>query len=222
MGKFRCINVPMMDANDLFIYLGFVPGKVVLLNSYNGAEEQWVQSMANDSCIQRVIAGDRTLQTDKGVKLVQFDGPPERLSADPTVVAPYEFWKANGIQITGDLASLSDDAFISVLAFEATDLVVGPCVHDGGATHTQVIDKDVDFQACCVSQGHIIYNRTNGNIALVGSLAKYPGTNIYNAINLVGADGTTATAAADLADNDVFYIFPPNLAYPKADLGWMT
>ena len=222
-GQFRCINVPMMDTNDLFIYLGFTPGRIIITNLYNGAEEQWAQPMASDSCLQRVVAGDRTLQTDKGVKLVQFDGPPEALSADPTVVSPYEFWKANGFMVTSDLASLSDDAFVSFLVFEATDLVVGPCVHDGDTNNaSKCIDKDVDFAACGVSKGHIVYNLTNGNIALVASLEKYPGTNIFNSINLVESDGETATSAADIDTNDVFYVFPPNIAYPKSDLGWMT
>jgi len=222
-GRFRCINVPMMDTNDLFIYLGFVPGKVVVTSQYDGQETLWFQGMANDASLGRVAAGDRSLLTNAGIKLVQFTDKPSALSSDPSEVKAYEFWKANGIQVTSDAGLLADDKLVNILVFEATDLIVGPCTHDGDTNNaSKCTDKDVDFEACGVSRGHIVYNQSNGNIAFVGSLEKYSGTSIYNTINLVESDLETATAAADIDTDDVFFVYPPNIVYPRSDLGYMT
>lgn len=222
MSKFRCITVPMMNTQDLFVHLGFVPGKVIITNQNDGQENVWFQGMVMDSGLERAAAGDRTLRTDKGISLCRFTDKPDRLSADPAVVEAYEFWKANGIKIHDDWLGLADDILINIMAWEVTDLIVGPCVHDGVDSGAyKVTDKDVDFQACQVSTGHIVYNQTNADIAFVGSLEKYTGTNIFNTINCVDSAGDNLTAA-DFDTSDVFFVYPPNLVYPRGDLGYMT
>ena len=222
MSRFRCINVPMMDTKDTFIHLGFVPGKVIITNQNDGQENVWMMGMVMDCGLERVAAGDRTLRTDKGISLCQFINKPSKTTTDPVAVAAYEFWKANGIKIHSDYVGLADDIIFNVMAWEATDLLVGPCVHDGDTNGAyKVTDKDVDFLACQVSSGHIVYNQTNGNIAFVGSLSKFEGTNIFNTINCVDSNGADLTAA-DFDTSDVFFVFPPDLFYPRADLGYMA
>ncbi len=222
MSQFRCINVPMMDSADLFVHLGFIPGRVLLTNQNDGQTNAWFMGMVMDAGLEGVANGTITLRTDKGISLCQFTGKPNVLTADPTTLAAYEFWKANGIRIHSDWLGLASDIIINVMAWEATDLIVGPCTHDGTTSGAyKVTDKDVDFMACQVSKGHIVYNQTNGNIGFVGSLEKFAGTSIFNTINCVDSNGDVLTAA-DFDTSDVFFVYPPNVVYPRADLGYMT
>lgn len=217
--------VPCMDANDLFVKLGFCPLFVRVTNLADGTEEFWSMTMGNDAGISRVAAGDRTANTDKGIKLVKFEEARAiDEDSDPTAVEPGNWYEADGIQITSDAVLLGDDNLLLIEAkrMDLHSLIVR-AVHDGGdATNTYIQDGSVDFREAGVSSGWIVYNQTNGNYAYVGAVQRPSGNNKYCRCTLVDSNGDALTAA-DIDDDDVLFLFSKdNAGYPLSDIGAMT
>lgn len=218
-----------MDTNDLSIRLGFAPDWVKIKSNAAGVGLYWHRSMGNDAGWDRVAAGDVTVNTDKGVKLVQFDdgsGLPSAQTGDPTVISTDEWYKADGIVITSDAAFLADDTVIHVEA-GVDDKFFCKLVHDAGdAVHTYAQDSSIDFVAAGVSGGGkcILYNQTNGDYAYIGEVLKPQGKTKYCRLTTyTDAACTSATTAADFDDDDVLYVFRADeMGYPLSDIGLMT
>ena len=223
MGKHFSCQIPGMDANDLFIKIGWCPDYVRVVNVATGLEFQWFRHMANDNSITRVAAGDRTVTSGNGVKLVKFSEMTNNaITADPTVVEAGQWNEADGIQITDDSLLLGDDNMLFVEAY-GIDIPVVRAVHDGATNNNlHLQDASVDFRDAGVSTGWIIYNQSNGNYCYVGEVQRPPGQAKYCRLTSVLANGSPTTAA-DFDTNDVCFIYPPNaLGYPLADIGAMT
>jgi hypothetical protein len=179
----------------------------------------------NDASFERVVAGDITVNTDKGIKLVQFTDTPLNTSSDPSAIDPAEYYKANGIQITSDVAFLADNNIVFVEAWKMQNTFL-KCTHDGTtSSNTYFEDASFDFLECGVSGNGqwLIYNLTNGNYAYIKEVRKPADSNkhcrLYTATDAAG----TATTAADFDTNDVCYVFPVSCAwYPLSDIGLMT
>ncbi len=217
--------VATMDTNDLFIFLGFCPDVVKLTKLSDGQDNYWYRIAGNDSSISRVAAGDRTVNTDKGIKLVKFEvNSVFDQTSDPTVVTPNEYVDANGIQLTSDIAFLADDNLVFVEAWRMNHVFL-KATHDGGdAVHTYMQDSSEDFKKAGVSgnQTWLIYNQTNGDYAYVGEVLKPSGQTKFCRLTVTDADGN-ALAAADFDDDDVCYVFPKAAAwYPLSDITIMT
>lgn len=218
-----CTAVPTMDANDCFVRIGWCPEVVRVTKISDGQDNMWCRLMGNDASLSRVAAGDRTANTDRGIKLVQFDKETANQSSDPTTINPEEWYKANGVQLTADIAFLADDNIVLVEAWRSLGPRVIKAVHDGGdATNTYIQDASIDFSLAGVSEGFVVYNLTNGNYAFVGDVQKPQGQKKYCRLTLVDAAGN-ATTAADIDDDDVLYVYPPkHFPYPYTDIGIMT
>lgn len=213
-----------MDTNDCFIKIGWCPEVVRITKLSDGQDNLWTRLMGNDASLSRVAAGDRTANTDKGIKLVLFTDDPLDASEDPSAVDPSEWWKANGIQITSDVAFLADDNIVLVEAWRMQSTWM-KITHDGGDNcNTYCQDGSFDFRDAGVNPGDIVYNLTNGNYAFVKSLVKPSGLSKYCRIMLAeDVRGETATASADVDDADVLYVIPRSRAwYPMSDIGLMT
>jgi len=225
MAKYANGYLVVMDTNDSFVRTGFCPEKVRITYLADGQDNLWVRMLGNDASLSRVAAGDRTANTDKGIKLVQFTDEPLNISADPSAVDPGEFYKANGFQITSDVAFLADDTIIFWEAWGMDDVWV-KCTHDDTtSSNTFAGDASYCFKEIGVTPGNwIVYNQTNGNYAYVKSIAKKTAnatkySRIYTATDREG----TATTAADFDTSDVFFVFPVSSAWwPLSDIGLMT
>lgn len=214
-----------MDTNDSFIYIGWAPEVVRIMNLTDGQDNYWCRMLSNDGSISRVAAGDRTVNTGAGVKLVQFDyNEPLLQTSDPTVIAEDEWYKANGIQLTSDIAFLGDDDVIMVEAWRPSGRRVIRAVHDGTtSSNTYMEDRSIDFLKSGVQAGDVVYNQTNGDYAYVGEVQRPSGQKKYCRLTLVTSQGGNATTAADIDTSDVLYVYPPQrFPYPVGDIGLMT
>jgi hypothetical protein len=211
-------------ANDLFIRLGFCPDIVRVTEFGTGLGATWFRGQGNDASITRVAAGDRTVNTDKGVKLVCFDDVPLSQSSDPVEVEAGEWYKANGIQLTSDIGVLTDGALLLVESWRLS-LPFVRTVHDGGDNkNTYFQDSSIDFKDAGISGGQqfILINQSNDNYAYVKSVERPAGQGKHCRLNLSDAAGN-ATAAADIDDNDIAYVLPKDsVQYPMSDIGIMT
>jgi len=217
--------IPIMDTNDSFVKIGFCPDVVRVTKLSDGQDIVWARVMGADTALERVAAGDRTLTSDKGIKLVQFTemiGMDE--SSDPSAVDPVEYYKANGIQITADETFMEDDKLCLVEAWRLNHLWIGPCVHDGTtSSNTYGEDRSFDFLELGVSPNWIVYNQTNGDYAYVKEVIRPMGQTKHCRVYTATDTSGTATTAADFDTADVFYIFPRAAApYPMSDIGLMT
>ena len=219
-----------MDANDLFIPLGFAPELVKLTYLATGDELYWNRLTGNDSSTtitQATTDKNGVVSTSAGIKLVKFEDPNDmsKQTADPTAVDVNEWYDANGIQITADVTWLADDVIILVEAWPVECPVIR-VVHDGGDnSNTFVEDATYDLAKAGVGHGWLAYNQTNGDYAYVDRVeapAAHPGIKCraYLCTNPVTQ---AATAAADIDDDDVVFFFPPDCKqYPMSDIGAMT
>lgn len=224
MARHMIKYIASMNTNDAFIFLGFCPEVVRTISLGDGQETLWCRLMGTDGGLERVAAGDRTLRTDKGIKLVQFTETPLKTTSDPTEIDPSNWHDANGIQITADALQLADDDIVLVEAWGMDDLWIKG-VHDGGASGTFAQDSSFDFQELGVSGGQlcILYNQNNGDYAYVKDVVKPAGQSKKCRLTLAEDVSGTATTAAALADADVFYVFPVSAAwYPMSDIGLMS
>src|SRR3990172_4991249 len=192
------------DTNDLFIRIGWCPEKVKLTNITEGKAVEWTRIMGNDASLERVAAGDITANTDKGIKLVEFTDLPKNLTADPSAIDPAEWYKANGIQITADVAFLADDVIVLVEAWRSTGPRVVKGVHDGTtSSNTYFEDASYDFKEAGFKVGDIVYNQTNANYGFVKEITKPLGKTKYCRIyTSTDRAGLNATAAADFDTSD--------------------
>lgn len=223
MGKHFSMVVPAMDTNDLFIKMGFCPDYVRVVSFDAGLELFWSRHQGNDNCVARVAAGDRTVTSGSGIKLVKFPVMKSNdMTTDPTEVEAGQWNEADGIQITADAALLADDKMLLVEAF-GIDVPVIRAVMDGTTNNnTYFEDSSLDFRDAGVSTGWIIYNQSNGNYCYVGEVQRPADKAKYCRLTSVTAAGA-ATTAADFDTNDVCFIYPPNaLGYPLSDIGAMT
>jgi hypothetical protein len=213
------------DGNDAFIWLGFCPEIVKIMEVDSGERLIWCRMNGNDACIEITAAdGSVDVESGKGIKLVQFNEGyiADDATSDPSAVDPTEYYKANGIQITGDLDTLEDDHLYLVEAW-GMDMPIIKLTHDGGTTQTFVQDKSFDLKKCGVSSGWVVYNQSNGDMAYVKEIQKPAGTNKYSKATLATSRGGDATTAAAIADGDVLFLFPERyLQYPKSDIGMMS
>ena len=224
MRQYFCMPVIAQGTNDIFLRIGFCPDVVKFTEWATGLGFIWFRAQGNDTGITRVAAGDRTVQTAQGVKLVYFDDIPHKLSSDPTVVEAGDWVHANGIQFTSDLTGLTDHAVLMVEAWRM-DTPFVRAVHDGGDNkNTYFQDSSIDFQENGVVGGQkwILYNLSNNNYAHIGAVQKPSGQTKYCRVTLVDSGGTALTAA-DIDDDDVAILLPKDLAqYPLSDYGHMT
>ncbi len=211
-------------ANDIFVRLGFCPDVVKLTEWATGLGVEWFRGQGNDTSITRVAAGDRTVQTAQGIKLVYFEDIPHKLTADPTSVEAGDWANANGIQLTSDLTGLTDHALMMLEAWRIDSPFVRS-VHDGGdAVHTYWQDTSMDFSinGVCGGQTWILMNLTNTNYAHIGAVQKPTGLSKYCRLTLVDSAGNPMSAA-DIDDDDVMIAMPKDSAqYPLSDYGHMT
>lgn len=213
------------DTNDLSVRIGWCPEVVRLTNITEGKGLTWTRIMGNDSSLERVAAGDLTANTDKGIKLCQFTGPMKDMTADPTVIDPAEWYDANGITITADVAFLADDVVVLVEAWRSTNRRAVKGVHDGTtSSNTYFEDASYDFKKAGFKVGDIVYNQTNANYGFIKEITKpidkAKFCRVYTATDRAGLN---ATAAADFDTSDVVFIIPIELEwYPLTDLTEMT
>ena len=219
-----CLPVIAQGSNDIFIRLGFCPDVVKFTEWATGLGFEWFRGQGNDVGITRTAAGDRTVQTAQGVKLVYFEDIPHKLTADPTEVEAGDWAHANGIQLTSDVTGLTDHALLMVEAWRI-DINFVRSVHDGGdAVHTYWQDSSLDFSENGVSGGqkYILYNLTNNNYAHIGAVQRPSGQEKHCRVTLVDSGGTALTAA-DIDDDDVCIVLPKDSCqYPLSDYGTMS
>lgn len=222
MKEHFCQPVIGQGSNAIYVRLGFCPDVVKLTEWATGLAFEWYRGQGNDTGINADATGDRTVQTDQGVKLVYFEDIPHKLTAVPTVVEAGDWQKANGIQLTSDLTALTDHALLMCEAFRM-DVPFTRGVHDGTtSSNTYFEDSSMDFahQGVCGGQTWILYNMTNNNYAHISSLVKV--TDKYSRLMLSDAAGT-ATTAADIDTSDVCLIMQKDMAqYPLSTYGHMT
>jgi len=225
MKDYFCGYVATMNGKDLFVKLGFCPERVRITALDDGAENYWVRMLGTDGAIVRATTGDRTITTDKGIKLVKFTEEPINTTSDPAEVDPGNYIDANGIQITADVVFLGDDEIVFVEAWRMTNVMV-KATHDGTTSMNYLEDASYDFKDLGVSGNltWLCYNLTNGNYAYIKEVIKPSGTNKYSRLTLCNASGTAyTTAEADIDTGDVCYIFPLASAwYPMSDVGLMA
>ena len=224
MREHYCAPIIAQGSNAIYVRLGFCPDVVRFTEWASGLGFEWFRGQGNDTGITRVAAGDRTVQTDQGVKLVYFDDLPHKLTAVPTIVEAGDWQKANGIWLTSDITGLTDHALLMLEAFRI-DNAFSRGVHDAGdAVDTYFEDSSMDFQlnGVCGGQKWILYNLTNNNYAHISSVVKPSGTSKYSRLMLSDSAGT-ATTAADIDDDDVCIVLQKDMAqYPLSDYGHMT
>lgn len=223
MGKHYSAVFPLMDTVDFYVKLGFCADVVRLTDLGSGLDSIWSRSMANDASISRVAAGDRTVNTDKGFKLVKFPvGVGADATATPTVVEAGQWNDADGIMITADCVPLADNVMFLLEAW-TLDVPLVRAVHDGTtSSNTYLQDASMDFRDAGVSTGWIIYNQTNGDYCYVGEVQKPLGQAKYCRVTSVFADGSPTTAA-DFDTSDVCFLMPKSaFPYPLSAIGLMT
>lgn len=220
--------------NDTFVYLGFCPDVVEVINYTGKIIGLWSRLLGNDAhlCLTPTESDDNgsvpTAEDDEGIKLVQMKGPGIDQSSDPSAVTDPNL--ADGIQLTGDWGDgvgngISAGDLIWIKAYRATQPFV-LATHDGGDASGYLQDKSVDFLEAGVSGGQmwIAINITNGDYAYVGEVQKPFGESKYNYCTLVDSNGDAIGAtAADVDDDDEFILMPKNEAqYPLSDIGLMA
>lgn len=217
--------VVTMDGQDCYVKIGFCPDVVRITKLSDGQDNLWCRMLGNDGAIVRAVAGDRTITTDKGIKLVKFSDESINQTSDPEVVDAGNWIDANGIMITGDVGFLADDNIVLVEAYRMDTLWI-KATHDGTTSMNYLEDSSYDFKELGVSGGQtfICYNLTNGDYAYVLNVVKPAGKTKFCRLTLGTADGTAyTTAEADIDTSDVCYIFPVSAAqYPLSDLGLMA
>jgi len=227
MGKYFSTYVVSADGADCFIPIGWCPEKVTITALDDGQANTWYRMLGNDGALVRAAAGDITITTDKGIKLVKFEDSSDKITSDPSAVDPGNWIDANGIQITGDVAFLGDDEIVFVEAW-GMDRVWIKATHDGTtSSNTYFEDGSYDFLELGVSGNGqwLIYNLTNTDYAWIKDVVKPADSSkhcrLYTATDAIG----TATTAADFDTGDVCYIFEAKTAqYPMSDMtgGIMT
>lgn len=223
MGKHYSRIVPLMDTVDFYVKLGFCPDIVKITDLYAGLDMIWARSMPADYSISRVAAGDRTLNTGSGIKLVKFSEMDSNdITAAPTVVESGQWNDADGIMITADAVPLADDVMFLIEAW-TLDVPIVRAVHDGTtSSNTYLEDASVDFRDAGVSTGWVIYNQTNGNYCFVGEVQRPAGKTKFCRATSVLANGSPTTAA-DFDTSDVCFLMPKSaMAYPLSAIGAMT
>jgi hypothetical protein len=195
----------------------------------------WYRLQGPDTAITRVAAGDRTVQTAQGVYLGSVDKPHgEEMSADTDFTAFADVnWAeggktANAVKLTSDLTGLTDHALLTFEAWRCGVPVIR-AIHDGGDNcNTYMQDSSIDFKELGVSVDvtraqWLVYNLSNNNYAYVKDVQKPSGQSKYCRVLLAEATDGTATAAADIDDDDVLLLMPRRYAqYPLSDYGLMT
>lgn len=213
-------QVPCMDTNDLFLFIGFCPDYVEVENLETGNRFKWARHLDNDNALEIASTGTAALTSGAGIKLVKFTGEPWSLTADPSAVNSDEWYDANGIQITSDAALLADDDMLVVKAYRMDEPIIRS-VHDGGSNkNTYWQDSSMDFKKAGVSGGQtwIIYNKSNGNYAFIGAVQKPTGQSKYCRLTVVNSAGDALTAF-DSDDNDIAIIMKKSAcAYPMSDI----
>jgi len=218
-------------ANDIFLPIGFCPDTIRITEYATGLEILWHRDSGIDQSITIVAAGDKTVSTDKGIKLCAFDPALDlngNYTADPTPFSdanPVEDGKAaNGIHLTADCVGLTDHAILVVEAWRS-DFTLVRGVHDGDTNNACYFqDASVDFAENGISGGQkfILINKSNNNYAHIGDVIKPEGQTRYCRLLLTDAAGN-AMAAADIDTGDVALIMPKAWAqYPLSDYGHMT
>lgn len=217
--------------NDIFVYLGFCPDVVEVVN-YTGTQMGlWHRLLGNDAhlCMTATETDDSawvpTAEADEGIKLVQMKGPGIDQSSDPSAVTSPNL--ADGIQITSDWAGgigggITANDVMWVKAYRASVPWVY-AKHDGGAVY-YLKDTDVDFMEAGVSGGQmwIAINYTQGEVSYIGEVQKPFGETKYNKCTLVDSNGTAISSDAS-ADNDEFILMPKDDAqYPLSDIGFTS
>jgi hypothetical protein len=224
MNQYFCLPVIAQGANDIFIRIGWCPDLVRITEWATGLGVEWYRAMGNDVAITRAAAGDRTVQSGQGIKLVKFTDVPHQLSADPSEVEAGDWANANGIQLTSDLTGLTDHAVLMVECFRISCPFVR-AVHDGTTSaNTYFEDSSIDFKENGVQGGQkwILFNVNNTNYAHIGAVQKPAGQSKYCRLTLVDSGGTAMTLA-DSDTGDVAIIMPKDMAqYPLSDYGHMT
>ena len=218
------IPVIAQGAHAIYIKTGFCPDVVKITEWATGLGVEWFRGQGNDTSITRVAAGDRTVQTAQGVKLVKIDGHMSDLTAAPTVVEAGDWANANGFMFTSDLTGLTNHALLMVEAY-SLDTNFIRSIHDGGdAVHTYWEDSSLDFRENGISGGQnfILFNLTNANYCHIGEVQKPFGENKACRLTLVDSGGQALTAS-DIDDDDICIILQKNKAqYPLSDYGHMT
>lgn len=212
-------------SNAMFVRIGWCPDKILITEWETGITMEWYRLQGADIGITTQAAGDKTLQTDQGVKLVNFTEHPEDMSADLSPFTDVNFNEdgkdANGVMLTSDITGMTDHG---LLHFEAwrSDVHVIRSIHDGGdAVHTYWQDSSIDFKELGVSGGglYFLYNFNNQNYAYIGEVQKPAGQSKFCRCTIVTKAGV-ALAASDNDDDDVGYILPTSQAqYPITDYG---
>ncbi len=215
-------------SNDIFVRIGWCPDVVRITEWETGLGMEWYRLQGADIAITRVAAGDRTVQTAQGIKLVNFTADPMDMTADLTAFTDVNWNEngkdANGVQLTSDLTGLTDHGLLCFEAWRSSVPIIR-AVHDGTtSSNTYFEDSSVDFRELGVSGGQLwlIYNFTNANYCYVGEVQKPSGKSKYCRLTSVLANGN-ATTAADFDTSDVVYVLPKSHAqYPLGDYGIMT
>jgi hypothetical protein len=207
-------------ANAVDVLLGFSPTHVYLQEQGTGLEIEWFKEKGNDTSTTTVAAGDKTLNTDKGIKMAIMT---DNQSA---AVVTEDWTKANAIEITSDCTGMTDGKILVGYAegLSSGDPIIRG-VHDGTtSSNTYFEDSSQDFrdQGVVGGQQWIIYNQSNDNYAYVKSVTKPAGKTRYCRIYTSDEAGN-ATTAADFDTSDVIYLIPKDqVQYPLSDIGAMT
>ena len=230
-GEHYLNNAIMTDSADLFVRIGFCPDVVKLTNLYDGQRLLWnraynahYQGAACSGGMAYSATGGAALTTVLGVKLVKFTTDVMSTTSDPADVDGTNWFEANGIKISANVALLASDQLLQIEAWRM-DYIWLKAYHDGTtSSDTYFEDSSYDFKelGVCGNGQWLIYNQTNGNYAYVKDVRKGTGSKhsrIYTATDAAG----TATTAADFDTSDVCYVFPVAAAsYPLSDIVIMT
>lgn len=214
--------------NDIYVYLGFCPDYVEVVNYSQKVKGEWHRALGNDASLTMVPEGtdDNELvpyaESGSGVKLCRFEKPGvDRSDAPEVVTDPNE---ADGIIITADFGNESGSTAMNsgdtlwIYGWRAATPFVR-AVHDGGSV-VYLKDTDMDFMEQGVSgdQQWIAINKTQGSYAYVGDVQQPFGENRYNKVTLTDSGGNAITST--MSDNDVFWLMPKDEAqYPLSDIG---
>lgn len=215
-------------SNDLFVRIGWCPDIVKFTEWETGLEFMWYRLQGKDTGISIVAAGDKTVETAKGIYLVNFTEDPMDMSADLTAFTDVNWNEngkdANGIKFASDVVGLTDHGLLHMEAWRMQVPIIR-AVHDGTTSaNTYFQDSSIDFKKLGVSGGQLwlLYNFTNQNYAYIGEIQKPSGQSKFCRVTLVTAAGI-AMAAADSDTSDVAYLLPKkNAQYPLSDYGIMS